>query len=221
MKLSAQTLSILRNFASIEQTMFFRAGNVVSTQTEKIYARATIEETIPEEFAVSELSRLLSVISLLEDPDIDVDSRRLIISNSNDSVTFPCADPRFVNQPPEDGVKISTFEVEFNLTASQLAKLSKSLSVIGASHVIIRGADGDITVEAASLQRGSEEPTGMAYRTVIGKTTQSFKMTFLSETFRMLQGDYKVSISRRKVVRFLTDRLEYWIVAESKNSVFN
>lgn len=220
MKLSMRTLSILRNFASIEQSMLFRTGNVVSTKTEKIFARANIEETIPEEFAISELSRFISVISMFNEPDIDITSQRITISEGSESVSYPCADTRFVNHPPADGVKGVNIDVEFDISATQLAKLSKTLSVIGAGNVIIQGDGTDITIEATTIQRGSNDTNGMSYKTTLGRTDRVFKMTFLSETFRMLQGDYRIGVSKRKVVRFKADDLEYWVVAEAKNSTF-
>ena len=58
MKLSETTIDILSNFATINPNMLFKEGTTLSTISEakNIMASATIEERIPREFGIYDLS---------------------------------------------------------------------------------------------------------------------------------------------------------------------
>ena len=76
MKLSNETLSVLKNFASINQGILFKPGKTIRTiSTHKnILAEAVVSEEIPKEFGVYDLNNFFSVLSLhKEEPVIDFD----------------------------------------------------------------------------------------------------------------------------------------------------
>ncbi len=54
MKIGSETIALLKNFASINTNIVFKEGDAVSTisNAKNIFAKATIKETIPKEFAI-------------------------------------------------------------------------------------------------------------------------------------------------------------------------
>jgi hypothetical protein len=64
MKLSQETIAILKNFATINQGVFFKEGNTISTMSpqKNILVDAKISETIPQNFGIYDLNNFLSVI---------------------------------------------------------------------------------------------------------------------------------------------------------------
>ena len=64
MKLSARTIQILKSFAQINQSLIFAPGNELKTisSLKTMVAKATIAETIPQQFAIWDLPRFLGVL---------------------------------------------------------------------------------------------------------------------------------------------------------------
>lgn len=69
MKISQETTAILKNFAHINQGIFFRKGNTVSTMSpgKNILSVATISDTVPQDFGIYDLNNFLSVASLFKE----------------------------------------------------------------------------------------------------------------------------------------------------------
>jgi hypothetical protein len=78
MKLSNDTLNVLKNFASINQSIMFKKGKTLKTVSggKNVLAEATINEEIPADFGVYNLNEFLSVLSLhKEDVTLDLTMR--------------------------------------------------------------------------------------------------------------------------------------------------
>ena len=66
MKLSQETITILKNFATIEKRMEFKPGNTIRTRTGSVYVLANVAEEFPDpkkvnrtEFGIYDMSNLL------------------------------------------------------------------------------------------------------------------------------------------------------------------
>ena len=62
MKLSNETLNVLKNFATINEGMQFKQGKKLKTisQTKAVMAEASITDEFPETFCVYDLNQFLS-----------------------------------------------------------------------------------------------------------------------------------------------------------------
>ena len=77
MKLSNDTLNVLKNFASINPNLVFKPGQKLKTISEAktILASADIVEDFPVEFGVYDLNEFLSVYNLIEDPELEFEDK--------------------------------------------------------------------------------------------------------------------------------------------------
>ena len=73
MKLSSHTTSVLKNFATINQNLVIKQGSEMTTMSamKNIIARATVEETFPQEIAIYDLNEFLGALSLFTNPILD------------------------------------------------------------------------------------------------------------------------------------------------------
>ena len=64
MKLSSDTVTVLRNFSDINQNILFKVGNKLKTMStmKNIVAKAEIKEDIEQEFGVYDLPEFLRAI---------------------------------------------------------------------------------------------------------------------------------------------------------------
>ena len=83
MKFSGETLSILKNFASINTNIIFKQGDNVATisNAKNIFAKATIKESIPNEFAIYDLNSLLAMLTLMENQDVAFGDKSLMVTS--------------------------------------------------------------------------------------------------------------------------------------------
>ena len=66
MKLSDKTLSILKNFKEINQSILFKQGNKLRTISvmKNILAEATVTEEFPKDFGIYDLTQFLNGLTL-------------------------------------------------------------------------------------------------------------------------------------------------------------
>ena len=128
MKLSNDTLSVLKNFGSINQGLLFKQGKTLKTVSslKNILAEATINEEIPTEFGVYDLNNFLSVVSLhKDDPSFEFsDNNVVIVGNGGRSkILYRFCAGNLINTPPEKALTMPEPEVSFSLSAEDLELL--------------------------------------------------------------------------------------------------
>ena len=198
MKLENRTMQILKNFAMINPSMLFREGSVQTTiaPQRNILARSTIKEEFPQEFAIFDLSRFLGVLSLFNEPEIDYDENRVLISQGRQKVAYTFADPELIVAPPSKTPNVQNPEVSFRLTTDNLGT--------------------NITIGVGK----PSDPTSDTFKIEVGVSNHSFKFAFKAENIKILSGDYDVELSSKNISHFKGGDVEYWIMADANHSNF-
>ena len=73
MKLSDTTISVLKNYSTINQNLMIKAGSNLSTMSamKNIVASAEVSETFERDVAIYDLNEFLATLSLFNNPDLD------------------------------------------------------------------------------------------------------------------------------------------------------
>lgn len=218
MKLETRTMQILKNFAMINPSMLFREGTVQSTVAAQktMLARTTIKETIPKEFAIFDLSRFIGMLSLFNEPDLEFDESRVLVSQGRQKVEYTFADPELVVAPPAKTPNVQDPEVSFKLTSDVLQSTMRALGALQSTHIIVQGDGESITIGVGK----PTDPTSDTFKIEVGQTEHTFKFAFKAENVKILQGDYDVQISSKNISHFECSDVEYWIMADSNHSNF-
>lgn len=219
MKLSTSTLSVLKNFSSINQSLQFKSGNMIRTisPSKTILAKAILEDEFDSTFAIYDLPKFLGVLSLFNDPDLEFFDKYLRISSPGRKVDYMYADPSTLVLPPNRELDIGDADVSFTLTAQQYAEIMKALGVLGLPDLLVVGEEGRVSLRAGdSKMKGSNH-----YDIEIGETKLEFSAVFKTENLKLANNrDYKVEISSKGISRFTADDLDYFVAVES-NSHFS
>jgi len=104
MKLSDQTISILKNYSTINESLLFTEGNRLRTiaKNKSLLASAKIEETIPVKFAIYNLNQFLSAMTMFGQADLDFTEKSVKMTFSDGrSINYTCADESLVITPPD------------------------------------------------------------------------------------------------------------------------
>ena len=156
MKLSTNTVQVLKNFASINQNLVIQEGNEIKTMSamKNIVAKATVEETFPKQVAIYDLNEFLGCLSLFKNPILTFNDTSVTITEENDgngdSLEYMYSDPSVVTTPSKD-ITMPSEEISFTLTDAMLSKLSKSAGMIGAPDLLLENKD-DLTIIYQALK---------------------------------------------------------------------
>jgi hypothetical protein len=218
MKLSDTTLAVLKNFASINQSIKISEGSVVSTISplKTLLSKATVPDTFDKTFCLYDLNRFLSVLSLFKAPELEFGDSAITIKDGRQKVTYRYCDEKVIVAAPANELNFPTPEVAFDLTQEALNAAVKATGVLGLPEIAIVGENGKLYLRAVnSKDVGSDD-----FSEEIGETDQVFTAVFKPEYLsKVLAGNYRVEVSSKKISRFVNDNITYWVATES-SSIF-
>jgi hypothetical protein len=224
MKLSKDTLSILKNFANINDGLMFRQGNVLRTcdAQKQILAETTISETVPNDFGVYDLNRFLSALDLEGENstlEFDASTKSVVVSAaSGRSKTFyRICDATNIKNAPDKAVNMPTPDVTFQLTQEDLEHIVKASGRLATPHVAIKSDGSKIFLHALDNKNTSTHTNELEIGNGNGKR---YAMLFKTENLKMIPGTYDVSISFKGIASFknTTKQIQYWIATEIGSS---
>jgi len=215
MKLSDKTVSLLKNFSTINQSILFKKGSNLRTISvmKNILAEATVDEDFPKDFGIYDLNQFLNGLSLHQDPELDFTNESYVrISEGKMRSNYFFSDPNVIIVPPEKEISLPSIDVSFELKTQQLDRLLKAAAVYQLPDLSV---DGDVGV-VKLVVRDKKNDTSNDFSIVVGETDSEFSFNFKVENIKILPGTYEVSISKKLLSEFTSkDRsLKYFIALE-------
>ena len=216
MKLSDNTLSLLKNFSTINQSILFKQGSKLRTISvmKNILAEVTIEEEVPKDFGIYDLSQFLGGIThLYRDPEFDFSNdNHVVIKEGKMRSKYFFADPNVIITPPEKSIDLPSEDVTFQLSTDQLDKLLKAAGIYQLPDLAVIGGDGVVKV----LVRDKKNDASNDFAITVGETDATFSFNFKVENIKILPGTYNVVVSQKLLSRFTNKNqdLVYFIALE-------
>ncbi len=216
MNLSTNTVAILKNFSEINKNILVKPGKRLQTIStlKNILAEADIDNKFEQEFAIYDLPEFLRAIELFTKSDIKFNgSKNLVISdtNSKSSINYFFADKSVIVSPTK-GISMPDKYVTFTLKNNSLADLHKGILTLNLPDIAVKGDGNNITIVATDKKNKSSND----YSVVIGTTDKKFKAYFKAENLKIIDGDYDIAISSKRISHFVnrTKPIQYWIALE-------
>jgi len=215
MKLSDNTLTILKNFAGINNSILVKGGKQLRTISvaKNILAEATIEEEFPRDFAIYDLNQFLNGLGLHQDPDLDfTEDSYLNIREGKRRVKYFFADPNVIIAPPEKEITLPSEDVHFQIDSTSLEKLLKAAAVYQLPDLCIVGHAGAVKL----VVRDKKNDTSNEYAITVGETGKEFTFNFKVENIKIIPGAYDVIVSSKLLSKFTNTQydLKYFIALE-------
>ena len=215
MKLSDNTLSLLKNFSTINQSILFKQGNKLRTISvmKNILAEATINEALPKDFGIYDLSQFLNGLGLHHSPELDfTNDGHVMIREGKMRSKYFFADPNVIITPPDRPLTLPDETVSFELSTDQLDKLLKAAGIYQLPDLSVVGGEGVVKV----LVRDKKNDTSNSFSIVVGETESEFSFNFKVENIKILPGTYDVVVSQKLLSRFTAKNydLTYYIALE-------
>lgn len=220
MKLSNETLAVLKNFSSINQGLHFKKGKKISTvsSSKTVLAQAVLSDDFPQDFCIYDLNQFLAVHGLFKDgADIDFDSSNVIFKGGKSKVKYRITDKNMIVTPPEKEIVLPSLDCSFSLTQSDLEWIMKTSSVLSSPHIAIQ-SDGD-TVNLLTFDASDDSAHTNSFELGEGNG-KTYKVVFKTENLKLIPGTYDVNVSFKGIGHFKNTQedIDYWIAFELKES---
>jgi hypothetical protein len=215
MKLSDKTLSLLKNFSSINQSILFKKGQQLRTISvmKNILAEANIEEELPKDFGIYDLNQFLNGLNLHQNAELDFQNDGyVVIKEGRSRSKYFFADPNVIVTPPEKSINLPSEDVCFVLDTKELDKLLKAAAVYQLPDLSVVGEAGVVKL----VVRDKKNETSNDFSVVVGETDEVFTFNFKVENIKIVPGTYEVVISSKLLSRFKNTSFDvtYYIALE-------
>lgn len=196
-KLSQETLQVLKIASTINKSLAFKAGSEIKTvsATGSIVMEAAIPETFPADFAVYELPKLLGVLALPAFKDAElvfedgVDTHMLIKAGKTKIEYYYT--PEDFAQHPGKTIVLPKVDVEISLQRDVLEGFEKAAAALGHKFMKFKVKDKQLFLIATT----PEIDTSNDYIVEMGDNdAEDFEAMIKLENLRLVSGDFTVQL---------------------------
>lgn len=222
MKLSENTLNVLKNFSTINQGIVVKPGQTLRTisSNKAILAEATVAETFPNEFGIYDLNKVLSVVDK-NSPEVNFGADSMEFSSVG-KIHIRYTAPSLILAPPNKNINIPVYDVNFQLSQEVLNWVFSMASILKCPNIVVKsdGAGGKINIWAMDVKGEIVDDASVE---VDGTSDTAFQAVLKVENLKLISGAYTVDISSVGVSRFTNTAkgVTYWIAIEQASSTFS
>lgn len=222
MELSDRTLAVLKNFANINSNIVFREGTELKTISvaKNILAKATLDESVPQEFGIYDLNEFLNVLSLVEQPSLRFEDNCVVVSDSTGlrGNRYFFSDIDMLSAPSKD-VIMPEPEVKFTLDTDTLSRIKRAASVLGHDSISITPDGGSVKLTVVD----NEDATSNSFFSLVEGEFQEgvdFNFVLNVNNLKVVNEDFDVGISSKLISNFKSkqSKIEYFIALEKSST---
>ena len=218
MKLSKETIDVLKNFSNINQNILIKEGDTVRTMStmKNILASAKVKEEFGQEFGIYDLTEFLGVMSLVGDAELKFDNNSfLTINGGGAKIKYFFSDPSILISPP-DVFNAPETDVQLTISQETLSNVLKASAVMQLPDVVISKTQGDepATISVTDLKNVTSNSFS---EKIDDRATEGYTFNFKADNLKMIQGNYDVNVSTTALVSHWNNTVkdvDYWIALE-------
>jgi len=220
MKISDNTISILRNFSDINANILFTPGKTLSTMStmKNIMAKADVEEQFETEFGIYDLPEFLRAVDSFQQPVLKFNgSANLKIQDEKTTLSarYAFADKSTLRYPSKQ-ISMPDKTVTFTLNNSDYESVKKLYTNLSLPDIAFKGEKGKIKLVALDKKNSNSNESSVT----IGETDLEFTAYVKAENMKIIPGDYDVALSKAKIAHFINKKVkvQYWIALEADST---
>ena len=203
MKLSNDTLRILKNFAEINGNLTITKGNMLETVhvPPTIYAKATISEVFETNFGIYDLKEFIATLSMFKDPTLEFGEDFVTIIDDDD----PTIKTKYWRTNDVNLTKIPKFKqfpdpiAKFELSEVNLKRIEKASVTLKCPDVVLEGKDGKIIARVCDLKNGTKNDFTIVLTN--DYSGEEFNVHLLQEKLMIIDADYQCEMIANKLIR--------------------
>jgi len=221
MELSEKTLTVLRNYATINPNVVINEGDEIKTISEakNVLSSAKLDVQFPKTFGIYDLSEFLSVLSLINSPRLTFEDNYVLVGDSSGRtrIKYFYSDIDILTVPSKD-IVMPECEVSFSFDKETLSRVKRAASVLGHNEMSLTVVD-DVLVLSVIDQN---DKTSNVFSIDVDGTYKNpnFSFVFNISNLKMVEDDYRVDISSKLISHFVNDEsgIQYWVALEKSST---
>jgi hypothetical protein len=218
MNLSVETVSLLKNFATINQSLLIKEGRKLRTMSvmKNVLSEADILETFDRDVAIYDLSQFLNCLSLIPGAELKLMDHSIRITDGKNSIDYRYSDPSVITAPPDKELVLPSEDVCVVLTEENIESVKKAAAVLQIPDVSFIGNGSTISLTV----RDKKNSGSNTFSIEVGETSNVFQFNMKVENLRLISGDYDVIISSKNLSKFShhSRPVVYYIALEPDSS---
>ena len=224
MQLSSDTLQVIKNFATINHGIEFKAGSKIRTISvgKTILAEANIKESFPEDFCVYDLNQFLSAYTLFKDgvPELDFDTANILFKLGNKKLKYRKTARETIFPAPDKNLALPSIDVAFELKAEDYDYIMRAANILSSPNIAVVSDGEEVSLVTLDAKDNSVHTNHLTIANIADG--QKYKILFKTENVKMLPGAYDVVISFGGIGYFKNKAqdIQYWIAIEKNGSEF-
>jgi len=219
MKLSNETLTVLKNFSAINQNIQFKKGSKLTTVSagKTVLAQANLKDDFPQDCCVYDLNQFLNVLNLRKDTEIDFNEPNIIFKAGRASTKFRMTSKEMIVTPPEKEITLPSVDCSFTLTSEDYDDLMKATNALSSPHIAVSSDGESVDLVSFDAVDNSAHTNSISVGQGNGK---KYNIVFKTENIKLISGSYDVSISFKGIGHFKNTKedIQYWIAFEAKET---
>ncbi len=221
MKLSENTLSVLKNFSAINSGLVLQKGNVQKTISpeKSILVEVELEDSLPEQFGIYDLNQFLGNISTLNNPELTFSDNDVIMDDGEIKFNYYSCSVNLIVSPPDKELNLKQTDVSFRLTNAVLNKLLRLASMNNLTHLSVVGKSGEIRLQT---HEKANDTSNLASFKLNNYEGEDFCASFKVDNIKLIPGDYDVEMQLGAFAKFTAvsgifkDKIKYFVAMEGK-----
>jgi hypothetical protein len=219
-QLSADTVAVLQNFATINPNFVFEFDKPLGTisPTKSIVAQYSVDSDVfPVEFSkygIYDLNEFLTALALVgENANLDFSEKSVAIKGDDGSIEYFFSRRETLNVSVVS-ITMPAEDLKFQITQAQLAQLKKASSVFG--HKKVRFSSAGSTVVARVCDPSNATAASFSLTIEGATSTDDVEFVLDIDNFKFVKGDYAVTYAKAGITLFdnPTANMKYWIAVE-------
>ena len=220
MKLSNETLTVLKNFSSINQGIQFKQGSKLTTVStgKTVLAQAILKDKFPQDFCIYDLNQFLSVNSLFKDKaELEFDDSNITFKSGRSKIKYRMTAKEMIVTPPEKEITLPSVDCVFTLNSEDYDTIMKTASVLSSPNIGVNSDGEKIEIVTFDSSDNSAHTNSLEVGQGNGK---KYSIVFKTENIKLIPGSYDVQISFKGIGHFKNTKedIQYWIAFEAKET---
>jgi hypothetical protein len=225
-RISEDTITILKNFAAIQKNLAIDPGTGEGTrlrtwgENRDVVAFANISEAIPAEMNIYDLNQFISLLTSFKNPTLDLSNNTYALIRSEDGkakTKFFYAERDLLSVPKSYSVKFSEPFLTFTMKQKDLQQLTKFAGILGVPDLQVTTENGDIVMRVYDKENSKVSSFDINMGEYTG--TATFDIHMKTDKLKFMAGDYEVSFIEKGLSRFASESVEYFVAIEQSSSI--
>jgi len=221
MELTEKTLTVLKNYATINPNVVINNGNVIKTISEakNVLSSAEVDVEFPKQVGIYDLSEFLSVLSLVDSPRLAFEDNNFLISDGSGRtrIKYFYSDIDMLTVPSKD-IVMPECEVSFALDRETLTRVKRAASVLGHTEMSLSVVNDVLQL---SVIDQNDKTSNVFSIDIDGEYKDpNFNFVFNIANLKMVDDDYRVDISSKLISHFVNEisGIQYWVALEKTST---